>query len=86
MMATVPRPRASEAQRAIRASRALRARRDFGLAAGEGNVAAWWQWAAKERHAGPQRRGLAPLAVLETIFWAALFELVAPEEAPPCPW
>ena len=75
---------ASEAQRAIRASRAVRARRDFGLAAGD--VAAFHQWAAWQRGDGPVRRQLEPLAVLEGIWWQALFTLIAPPEDGPCPW
>ena len=70
---------ASAAQRAIRASRAVRARRDYGLVAQEGHQAAYWQWAAWRRRAGPQRRDLEPLATLEPLWWQACAEL-APGE------
>lgn len=69
---------ASQAQCAIRASKAVRARRDYGLPCGD--RAAFWAWLAWQRHAGPTRRGLEPLAVAEAIWWRAVFEL-APEGA-----
>lgn len=66
---------ASPAQKAIRAGRALTARREFGLVANEGNTGGFWQWLAWKRGDGPQRQGLEPLAVVEAILWARLFEL-----------
>lgn len=64
---------ASDAQCAIRASRALRARRDYGLA--NGDAAAFHQWMAWKHGEGPTRRGLEPLAVVDQVLWAALFEM-----------
>lgn len=79
-MADASAGRASAAQRAIRAARAVRARRDYGLVAHEGHPAAYWQWAAWRRRAGPQRRELEPLTAVEAIWGAACAEL-APVEA-----